>query len=59
MAQSAGMDLTCVSQKYHLIPATGISLCIPGEHGKFDLFTLGADAKEGGEGEDQDIVSWQ
>jgi general secretion pathway protein G len=31
----------------------------PGEHGKFDLFTLGADAKEGGEGEDQDIVSWQ
>ena len=31
----------------------------PGEHGKFDLFTLGADIKEGGEGEDQDIVSWQ
>lgn len=31
----------------------------PGEHGKFDLFTLGADNKEGGEGEDQDIVSWQ
>jgi general secretion pathway protein G len=30
----------------------------PGEHGKFDLFTLGADGKEGGEGEDQDIVSW-
>lgn len=31
----------------------------PGEHGKYDLFTLGADNKEGGEGEDQDIVSWQ
>jgi general secretion pathway protein G len=31
----------------------------PGEHGKFDLFTLGADGKEGGEGEDQDIVSWE
>jgi general secretion pathway protein G len=31
----------------------------PGEHGKFDLFTFGADGKEGGEGEDQDIVSWQ
>jgi general secretion pathway protein G len=31
----------------------------PGEHGKFDLFTFGADNKEGGEGEDQDIVSWQ
>ncbi|BBA36512.1 general secretion pathway protein G [Methylocaldum marinum] len=31
----------------------------PGQHGKFDLFTLGADAAEGGEGEDQDIVSWE
>ena len=31
----------------------------PGEHGKFDLFTFGADNKEGGEGEDQDVVSWQ
>jgi len=30
----------------------------PGEHGKFDLFTLGADIKQGGDGEDQDIVSW-
>ncbi|MDO9422763.1 MAG: type II secretion system major pseudopilin GspG [Methylobacter sp.] len=31
----------------------------PGEHGKFDLYTLGADGKEGGEGEDQDIASWE
>lgn len=31
----------------------------PGEHGKFDLFSYGADGKEGGEGEDQDLVSWQ
>ena len=31
----------------------------PGEHGSFDLFTLGADEKEGGDGEDQDIVSWE
>ena len=31
----------------------------PGENGKFDLFTLGMDDKEGGEGEDQDIVSWE
>ena len=30
----------------------------PGEHGKFDLFTLGADLKQGGDGEDQDSVSW-
>jgi general secretion pathway protein G len=31
----------------------------PGEHGKFDLFSYGADNKEGGEGEDQDVVSWE
>ncbi|WP_020563582.1 type II secretion system major pseudopilin GspG [Methylosarcina fibrata] len=31
----------------------------PGEHGKFDLYSYGADEKEGGEGEDQDIVSWE
>lgn len=31
----------------------------PGQHGKFDLFSLGADEREGGEGEDQDINSWE
>lgn len=31
----------------------------PGEHGNFDLYSYGADAKEGGEGEDQDINSWE
>lgn len=31
----------------------------PGTHGKFDLYTYGADNKEGGDGEDQDIVSWE
>lgn len=31
----------------------------PGAHGKFDLFTYGADDKEGGEGEDQDITNWE
>lgn len=30
----------------------------PGEHGDFDLSTLGGDNAEGGEGEDQDIVNW-
>jgi general secretion pathway protein G len=32
---------------------------LPGEHGKFDLYSFGADEKEGGEGEDQDINSWE
>ena len=31
----------------------------PGEHGKFDIYSYGADDKEGGEGEDQDINSWE
>ena len=31
---------------------------IPGEHGKFDIFTYGADDTEGGEGEDRDVNSW-
>lgn len=31
----------------------------PGEHGKFDLYSMGADGKEGGEGEDQDLTSWE
>lgn len=38
-------------QEYHYVS--------PGEHGKYDLFSWGADEKEGGEGEDQDIVSWE
>lgn len=31
----------------------------PGEHGDFDLVSLGADGNSGGEGEDLDIVSWK
>lgn len=30
----------------------------PGDHGDYDLFTLGADGNEGGEGEDVDVTSW-
>ena len=30
----------------------------PGEHGDYDLYTLGADGKEGGDDEDQDVTSW-
>jgi general secretion pathway protein G len=31
---------------------------LPGQHGEYDLFSHGADKAEGGEGEDQDVVSW-
>ena len=30
----------------------------PGQHGEYDLFTLGADNQEGGEGINADIGSW-
>jgi general secretion pathway protein G len=30
----------------------------PGESGEYDLFSLGRDDADGGEGEDEDIVSW-
>ena len=30
----------------------------PGQHGAFDLFSLGADNTDGGEGENQDVASW-
>jgi general secretion pathway protein G len=31
----------------------------PGEHGSYDIWSLGADNREGGEGESADIKSWE
>jgi len=31
----------------------------PGEHGSFDLWSLGADNREGGKGESRDVYSWE
>jgi general secretion pathway protein G len=31
----------------------------PGEHGEFDISTLGADGQPGGEGKDADVNSWE
>jgi general secretion pathway protein G len=31
----------------------------PGDHGDYDLISYGLDGTEGGEGENQDIVSWK
>ena len=31
----------------------------PGDHGAYDLFSLGADGVEGGEGDARDVLSWQ
>ncbi|MEN0653561.1 type II secretion system major pseudopilin GspG [Hyphobacterium sp. WM6] len=30
----------------------------PGEHGTYDIYTLGADGRPGGEGQDADIGNW-
>jgi general secretion pathway protein G len=30
----------------------------PGQHGEYDIVSLGADGKPGGEDENQDVVSW-
>lgn len=31
----------------------------PGSHGEYDLYSLGADGQEGGEGENQDVSNWE
>lgn len=31
----------------------------PGEHGDYDLYSLGADGQDGGEGENADVTSWE
>ncbi len=31
----------------------------PGDHGEYDLFSYGLDGVEGGEGENEDVVSWK
>jgi general secretion pathway protein G len=31
----------------------------PGEHGPYDLYSLGSDGQPGGEGENADITNWQ
>ncbi len=31
----------------------------PGKHGSFDIVSLGADGKEGGDGENKDVANWE
>ena len=31
---------------------------VPGDHGPYDLYSLGKDGQEGGEKEDADVVNW-
>ena len=33
--------------------------CCPGDHGDYDIWSVGADGAPGGEGENGDIASWE
>lgn len=37
----------------------GYAYAAPGEHGDYDLFSLGKDGQPGGDGENADITSWE
>ena len=37
----------------------GYQYAFPGRHGPFDIYSLGADGREGGEGENADIGNWK
>jgi general secretion pathway protein G len=36
----------------------GFNYRFPGQHGDYDLYTLGADNTQGGDGENRDITNW-
>ncbi len=59
-AEAAKWDGPYIKKKDSLTDPWGHSYLyrIPGQHGEYDIYSLGADAKEGGEGDDQDIGNW-
>jgi general secretion pathway protein G len=61
--QPAGVTLwrgPYIKQKIGLIDPWGKPYVyrVPSEHGAFDLFSLGKDGAEGGEGESKDLINW-
>lgn len=50
-----------IRKKQHLLDPWGREYLYkyPGRKGPFDLYSLGADGKEGGNGEDADVGNWQ
>jgi len=59
-AQTDAWNGPYLKSKDSLIDPWGVPYAYrsPGQHGEFDLYTLGADGKEGGEGADKDITNW-
>lgn len=49
-----------VRKRQHLSDPWGhpFHYLMPGQHGPFDLYSLGADGKEGGDGDNADVGNW-
>jgi len=60
VSQAPGWNGPYVKKKEMLIDPWGnpYRYRFPGEHGSFDVYSLGADNAQGGEGEDRDVVNW-
>lgn len=50
-----------VRKRQHLVDPWGkpYRYRFPGKHGKVDVYTLGADDREGGDGENTDVGNWE
>lgn len=59
-ADAAGWNGPYVKKAEQLVDPWGnrYKYRYPGEHGEYDLYSLGADGQEGGEGENADVTSW-
>ncbi len=56
----AGWKGPYLKKKQGLVDPWGkpFAYVFPGAHGTYDIVSLGRDGKEGGDGEDRDLVSW-
>ena len=59
-AESANWNGPYLKNRESLVDPWGVPYGYqsPGKHGEYDLYTLGADGKEGGEGADKDVTNW-
>lgn len=59
-AGAEGWNGPYVKKESQLLDPWGVAFTykLPGDHGEFDLFSLGADRAQGGAGENQDVTNW-
>jgi general secretion pathway protein G len=60
-ANVKGWNGPYIRKKQHLLDPWGVRFHyrFPGEHGVIDIFSYGADNKQGGKGENADVVNWE